>query len=365
MVCEEMNEPLVFRKVSMQSPIIPIKNVGNDVGENISGLVDRFQRQYTYLRLSITDVCNFRCTYCLPDGYQPPAHTQGRKQTFLTLPEIQRVANAFASLGTEKIRITGGEPTLRKDFLEIAHTISQTAGIRKVALTTNGYRMEKDVHLWKEAGITDINVSVDSLDPRQFHLITGENKLQSILNGIDNAFAAGYQKIKVNAVLMKQYTLPELDKFLAWIKHQPIQMRFIELMETGEMDHFFHEQHLSGQTILQRLLNEGWQLQPKALSDGPAKVLSHPDYLGEIGLIMPYEKSFCASCNRLRVSATGKLHLCLFGEEGVDIRDLLQSDAQQLQLETRLKSALQGKREHHYLHIGDSGVRNNLASIGG
>lgn len=349
----------------MQSPIIPIKNVGNDVGENVSGLVDRFQRQYTYLRLSITDVCNFRCTYCLPDGYQPPVHPQGKKQTFLTLPEIQRVANAFASLGTEKIRITGGEPTLRKDFLEIAHTISQTAGIRKVALTTNGYRMEKEVHLWKEAGITDINVSVDSLDPRQFHLITGENKLHSILKGIDNAFAAGYQKIKVNAVLMKQYTLPELDKFLAWIKHQPIQMRFIELMETGEMDHFFHEQHLSGQSILQRLLNEGWQLQPKTLSDGPAKVLSHPDYLGEIGLIMPYEKSFCASCNRLRVSATGKLHLCLFGEEGVDIRDLLQSDNQQLQLETCLKSALQGKREHHYLHIGDSGVRNNLASIGG
>lgn len=123
----------------MQSPIIPIKNVGND-GENvISGLVDRFQRQYTYLRLSITDVCNFRCTYCLPDGYQPPAH----KQTFLTLPEIQRIANAFASLGTEKIRITGGEPTLRKDFLEIAHTIAQTQGIRKVALTTNGYRMER------------------------------------------------------------------------------------------------------------------------------------------------------------------------------------------------------------------------------
>ena len=345
----------------MQSPIIPIKNVGND-GENvISGLVDRFQRQYTYLRLSITDVCNFRCTYCLPDGYQPPTH----KQTFLTLPEIQRVANAFASLGTEKIRITGGEPTLRKDFLEIAHTIAQTQSIHKVALTTNGYRMEKDVSFWREAGITDINVSVDSLDPRQFQLITGDNKLHSILTGINKAFAVGYKKVKVNAVLMKQYTLPELDKFLAWIKHQPIQMRFIELMETGEMDDFFKTQHLSGQSILQRLLQEGWTLQPKSLSDGPAKVLSHPDYLGEIGLIMPYEKSFCASCNRLRVSATGKLHLCLFGEEGVDIRDLLQSDEQKLQLEMRLKSALQGKREHHYLHIGDSGIRNNLASIGG
>ncbi|QLB19984.1 GTP 3',8-cyclase MoaA [Mannheimia granulomatis] len=340
----------------MQS-IIPTKNVGND----ISGLVDRFQRQYTYLRLSVTDVCNFRCNYCLPNGYQPPSH----KQTFLKVDEIQRIAKAFANLGTEKIRITGGEPTLRKDFAEIAHTLSQTAGIRKVALTTNGYRMERDVALWQQAGITDINVSVDSLDTRQFQLITGENKLQSILKGIDKAFELGYKKIKVNAVLMKQYTAPELDRFLAWIKDKPIQMRFIELMETGEIDSFFKAQHLSGQSVMERLLREGWQLQPKAMSDGPAKVLSHPDYQGEIGLIMPYEKNFCASCNRLRVSALGKLHLCLFGEEGIDIRDLLQSDDQQLQLETRLKSALQGKRKHHYLHIGDSGVRNNLSSIGG
>ncbi|MEG9487493.1 GTP 3',8-cyclase MoaA [Mannheimia indoligenes] len=340
----------------MQS-IIPIKNVGDDISE----LVDRFQRQYTYLRLSITDVCNFRCNYCLPDGYKPPSH----KQTFLSIDEIQRIAKAFANLGTEKIRITGGEPTLRKDFAEIAHILSQTAGIRKVALTTNGYRMERDVELWQQAGITDINVSVDSLDTRQFQLITGENKLQSILSGIDRAFEIGYKKIKVNAVLMKQYTAHELDNFLTWIKDKPIQMRFIELMETGEMDSFFKEQHLSGQSVMERLFREGWQLQPKAISDGPAKVLSHPDYKGEIGLIMPYEKNFCASCNRLRVSALGKLHLCLFGEEGIDIRDLLQSDDQQLQLETRLKSALQGKREHHYLHIGDSGVRNNLSSIGG
>ncbi|HDL6171576.1 TPA: GTP 3',8-cyclase MoaA, partial [Mannheimia haemolytica] len=264
----------------MQS-IIPIKNVGDDV---VSGLVDRFQRQYTYLRLSITDVCNFRCNYCLPDGYKPPSH----KQTFLSVDEIQRVAKAFANLGTEKIRITGGEPTLRKDFLEIAHTISQTPGIRKVALTTNGYRLERDVELWQQAGITDINVSVDSLDPRQFQLITGENKLQSILKGIDKAFEIGYPKIKVNAVLMKQYTAPELDKFLTWIKDKPIQMRFIELMETGEMDSFFQAQHLSGQSVMTRLLQEGWQLQPKAMSDGPAKVLSHPDFKGEIGLIMPY-----------------------------------------------------------------------------
>ncbi|AKO45602.1 GTP 3',8-cyclase MoaA [[Haemophilus] ducreyi] len=337
---------------------IPIKTIGDP---SLCNLVDRFQRQYTYLRLSITEVCNFRCNYCLPDGYRPPSH----KQHFLNLVEIKRLARTFANLGTEKIRITGGEPTLRKDFLEIVETISQTEGIHKISLTTNGYRMERDIHLWQQVGITDLNISVDSLDPRQFQLITGENKLQSILKGIDRAFELGYKKIKVNAVLMKQYTAAELDKFLAWIKHTPIQMRFIELMETGEMDNFFKTQHLSGQTVMQRLLAEGWRLQPKAVNDGPAKVLAHPDYQGEIGLIMPYEKNFCASCNRLRVSATGKLHLCLFGEEGLDLRDLLLSDEQQPQLAARLKSALQTKREHHYLHIGNSGIRNNLASIGG
>ncbi|WP_373819862.1 GTP 3',8-cyclase MoaA [Glaesserella sp.] len=340
----------------MQS--IPIKNVGD---ERYLGLIDRFQRQYTYLRLSITDVCNFRCNYCLPNGYQQPPH----KQTFLKIDEIRRVVSAFANLGTEKIRITGGEPTLRKDFLEIAHTISQTTGIRQVALTTNGYRLFRDVEAWKQAGITNLNVSIDSLDPHQFHQITGENKLSIILDGIEKALAVGYKKVKINAVLMKQYTPQNFAEFLHWIKDKPIQMRFIELMETGEMDSFFQQQHFSGQHILNRLINEGWTLQQKAVSDGPAKVLAHPDYQGEIGLIMPYEKNFCASCNRLRVSALGKLHLCLFGEEGIDIRDLLQSDKQQFQLEARLKSALQGKREHHYLHIGDSGVRNNLASIGG
>ena len=142
-------------------------------------------------------------------------------------------------------------------------------------------------------------------------------------------------------------------------------MRFIELMQTGEMDHFFHAQHLSGQSVMERLLREGWQLQNRALSDGPAKVLRHPDYLGEIGLIMPYEKNFCQSCNRLRVSAKGKLHLCLFGEEGIELRDLLRSDDQQSILQARIFSALQGKREHHYLHQGDTGIRQHLASIGG
>lgn len=337
----------------MQS--IPIKNVGN------GRLVDAFQRQYYYLRLSITDVCNFRCSYCLPNGYQP----NPEKDKFLSLDEIRRVANAFAAMGTEKIRITGGEPTLRKDFLPIVETLAQLDGIKNIALTTNGYRMAKDVAEWKNAGISSINVSVDSLDPKMFHSITGENKFHEIMLGIDRAFDIGYQKVKVNAVLMRNLNDKEFDQFLAWVKHRPIQMRFIELMQTGEMDIFFDKHHLSGQILADKLVKKGWQLQQKALTDGPANVFRHPDYVGEIGLIMPYEKNFCASCNRLRVSAKGKLHLCLFGEEGIDLRHLLQSDDQQTLLQSYLFAALQGKREHHFLHQGDSGVRTNLSTIGG
>lgn len=337
----------------MQS--IPIKNVGN------VGLVDAFQRAYYYLRLSITDQCNFRCNYCLPDGYQPEAN----KPSFLTLSEIVRVAEAFAAMGTEKIRLTGGEPTLRKDFITIAENVANVSGIRQLALTTNGYRMAKDVDAWQRAGITSINVSVDSLDPKMFHQITGINKFDEVMRGIERAFEIGYKKVKVNSVLMKNLNDHEFNQFLAWVKNRPIQMRFIELMQTGEMDSFFHHHHLSGEILVKKLLEQGWQLQQKAITDGPAKVFKHPDYMGEIGLIMPYEKNFCASCNRLRVSAKGKLHLCLFGEEGIELRDLLRSDDQQSILQARIFSALQGKREHHYLHQGDTGIRQHLASIGG
>ncbi|HBO38347.1 MAG TPA: GTP 3',8-cyclase MoaA [Pasteurellaceae bacterium] len=337
----------------MQS--IQIKNLGENQ------LIDSFRRKYYYLRLSITDVCNFRCTYCLPNGYRP----NSLEQSFLTRNEIHRLVQAFAAMGTEKIRLTGGEPTLRKDFLAIVETIRQIEEIKNIALTTNGYKMSEQVVAWKQAGVTSINVSVDSLDPRMFQCITGKNKFYDVMRGIDRAFECGYQKIKVNSVLMKNLNDREFNRFLDWIKNKPIQIRFIELMQTREMEAFFHRHHLSGNLLMDKLCRSGWELQTKMRSDGPAKVFKHPDFAGEVGLIMPYEKNFCADCNRLRVSAKGKLHLCLFGEEGIDLRDLLQSDEQLSILQAKLFSALQGKREHHFLHRGDSGVRTNLSTIGG
>lgn len=323
-------------------------------------LTDSFDRKFYYLRLSITDVCNFRCTYCLPDGYKP----NGEKH-FLSLDEIRRVSKAFSELGTEKIRLTGGEPTLRKDFVDIIAAIRENPAIKTLAVTTNGYRMARDVQRWRDAGLTSVNVSVDSLDARQFHAITGENKFQQVIQGIDAAFDAGFSKVKVNTVLMRDVNAHHLNSFLEWIKDRPIQLRFIELMETGEGNDIFTKHHVSGELIRTQLLNKGWQQKSRSRSDGPAQVFSHPDYLGEVGLIMPYEKDFCLSCNRLRVSAIGNLHLCLFGEGGISLRDYLASDSQLDELKELIQARLLLKKHTHFLHQGNSGITQNLSFIGG
>lgn len=322
---------------------------------------DSFNRKFYYLRLSITDVCNFRCTYCLPDGYKPSK----TKSTFLSLDEIRRIVSAFAHCGTSKVRITGGEPSLRKDFTDIVAIIAAQEGINKIAVTTNGYRLEKQVSTWRDAGLTHLNVSVDSLDSRMFHQITGENKFHQVMAGIDAAFDAGFEQVKVNAVLLKNLNHTELPAFLHWIKDKPIQLRFIELMKTGEMNSLFENHHQSGVVIQNHLIANGWILKIREENDGPAEVFCHRDYVGEIGLVMPYKKDFCNTCNRLRVSALGKLHLCLFGDYGVELRDLLQDDNQESLLIARIQEELANKKQSHFLDQGYSGMTPNLASIGG
>ena len=325
-------------------------------------LTDAFARKFFYLRLSITDVCNFRCNYCLPDGYKP--HGVANK-SFLNVDEIRRVTRAFAALGTEKVRLTGGEPSLRKDFTDIIAAVHENASISQIAVTTNGYRLARDIQQWRDAGLTAVNVSVDSLDARQFHAITGQDKFRQVMDGIDAAFSAGFERVKVNTVLMRDVNHHELDTFLAWIKPRPIQLRFIELMETGDGGELFRKHHISGKIIRDQLLARGWVHQLRSRSDGPAQVFCHPDYQGEIGLIMPYEKDFCASCNRLRVSSVGNLHLCLFGEQGISLRDLLASDEQITELEARIAEALTHKKQTHFLHDGETGITQNLSYIGG
>jgi len=321
-------------------------------------LEDSFGRQFHYLRLSVTEACNFRCQYCLPDGYEGPTSDQ-----FMTLNEIDTLLKAFAKLGTSKVRLTGGEPTLRRDFLDILQLTSNTPGIERVAMTTHGARMEKFAHQWKEAGLHQVNVSIDSLDPRQFAAITGQDKLKAVLRGLDAAIDAGLD-VKVNSVLLNDFSDSRLHRFLAWLKDMPVTLRFIELMETGDLNQFFNKQHQSGTPLKSSLLDMGWQPLLRRKDAGPAQEFYHPDYAGKIGLIMPYSKDFCKTCNRLRVSAPGKLHLCLFSENGIDMRHLLATGNVD-EVVAFLQDVLGQKHETHYLHEGKTGATKHLAMLGG
>lgn len=322
-------------------------------------LKDSFGRKFPYLRLSVTEVCNFRCTYCLPNGYQKT------ERDFLTLPEIRRLATAFAELGTHKIRLTGGEPTVRRDLTQIARAVSSISGIRTVALTTNGYNLKENANAFRDAGINALNVSIDSLNSERFHVITGQDKLAHVLEGIEAAKAAGFTNIKINSVLLKEVTDRTLPEFLAWIKREALSVRFIELMQTGENLAFFKQHHISANVIIQQLLEHGFVPELRKPDSGPAQEFTHPDYAGKIGIIAPYSKDFCKSCNRLRVTSRGKLMLCLFGEGGYDLRPYLQADDQREELIDAIASALHFKHETHYLQQGITGSTPHLATLGG
>ena len=322
-------------------------------------LKDSFGRKFPYLRLSVTEVCNFRCTYCLPNGYQKT------DRDFLTLPEITRLATAFAELGTHKIRLTGGEPTVRKDLTQIARAVSSISGIRTVALTTNGYNLKENARAFRDAGINALNVSVDSLNSERFHAITGQDKLAHVLEGIEAAKTVGFTNIKINSVLLKEVTDHTLPEFLSWIKREALSVRFIELMQTGENLAFFKQHHISANVIIQQLLEHGFVPELRKPDSGPAQEFTHPDYAGKIGIIAPYSKDFCKSCNRLRVTSRGKLMLCLFGEGGYDLRSYLQADDQREELIDAIASALHFKHETHYLQQGITGSTPHLATLGG
>jgi len=323
-------------------------------------LTDGFDRNFKYLRLSLTDVCNFKCQYCLPDGYQGCG-----KATQLTLEELRRAATAFCELGISKIRLTGGEPTLRKDFVEIAQTLSALPGLETLALTTNGYRLAERAHSWKTSGINAINISLDSLSPENFRRVTGHDRQADVMRGIEAAFEAGFETIKLNAVYLKGINDHEIDAYMALTRDRPLSVRFIELMETGDHERFFQQHYISADVLKNKLVSAGWAPKLKAANAGPANDYFHPDHAGNFGLIAPYSKDFCKSCNRLRFSSQGKLHLCLFGEFGVPLRALLQRDNQIPELKERIQKAVGNKPARHQLGIGITGATPNLSVIGG
>ena len=327
----------------------------------MSPLADRYGRRFPYLRLSVIPACNFRCTYCLPHGY----HAEAKTPAPLSLAEITRLLRGFTELGMHKLRITGGEPSVRHDLTDILRTAAAVPGISKLAMTTNGSLLGKRLHEWMDAGLNAINVSVDTLDRASFARITGHDRLDDILHGVDMALAAGMSSVKLNAVLMRDVNDRELPAWLDYLRDRPISVRFIELMQTGDNLAFFRDHHVRAETLEAQLLEAGWQVLPRAADAGPAREYRHADYAGRIGIIAPYAKDFCAGCNRLRVTATGDLRLCLFGEFGIPLRPLLQSDEQLEDLVRAIGGQIGRKEQGHFLHEGRTGITPHLASTGG
>ena len=327
----------------------------------MSPLADRYGRRFPYLRLSVIPACNFRCTYCLPHGY----HAEAKTPAPLSLAEITRLLRGFTELGMHKLRITGGEPSVRHDLTDILRTAAAVPGISKLAMTTNGSLLGKRLHEWMDAGLNAINVSVDTLDRASFARITGHDRLDDILHGVDMALAAGMSSVKLNAVLMRDVNDRELPAWLDYLRDRPISVRFIELMQTGDNLAFFRDHHVRAETLEAQLLEAGWQVLPRAADAGPAREYRHADYAGRIGIIAPYSKDFCAGCNRLRVTASGDLRLCLFGEFGIPLRPLLQSDEQLEDLVRAIGGQIGRKEQGHFLHEGRTGITPHLASTGG
>jgi len=327
-------------------------------------LRDSFGRTFPYIRLSITDVCNFKCGYCLPNGYQIDK-SDNRK--FLHIDEIKRLAKALSELGVCKIRLTGGEPTVRKDFFDIVKILKNESGIKKVVITTNGYHLDQKAKPLLNSGLNGINISIDSLDRETFKKVTGHDRLPEILSGIEKLQDLGFENIKINAVLLNGINSSEKD-FEEWskfIKSNKIDFRYIELMQTGDNLDYFNKYHVSASIFKNYLNKNKWIHQTLGRDAGPSLNYINPEFKGKFGIIAPYSKDFCKSCNRLRITSRGDLRLCLFGSTGISIRHLLQKDDQLEELKDLILKQMKFKKESHYLELGETGLTKNLSTTGG
>ena len=322
-------------------------------------LLDSVARQHTYLRLSVTELCNFKCHYCLPDGYQ------GKKNTSeLSLKEIQTLLEAMTRLGIKKVRITGGEPSLRKDLNDIIALCKSFSSLEKVCISSNGYKLDEYLPQWIASGIDQVNISIDSIQENSFKLITSSSMLPRILSAIEDAHEQGFTQIKTNTVLLSDELAFQFLPLLDWAKDKPMSIRFIERMQTNDSKLTFDETKTTTEKIRRYLLNNHWTLQESLEHAGPAKVFSHHDFQCRVGLISPYSHQFCDTCNRLRVNAVGNLNLCLFSDNPIELRDYLQrQDVDGLM--KCLQFHILNKQPQHYLHNQVSGNTANFSIFGG
>lgn len=317
--------------------------------------LDLMGRLFSRLSLSVTRTCNLRCRYCMPQSRRVLGENR-----VLRLDEIHRLVGAFAEMGVDEIRLTGGEPTLRPDFIGIARKISSDPRIVTIGLATNGCQLAKNATAWREAGINSLNLGLDTLNRERFQKITGYDGLPDILTGLEAALDAGYKSVRLNVVLLKDINEDELGDYLDLAARRSVNVRFIELMRTAHNEAFFKQHHMSVTSITQRLERLGWSRLPPSLNSGPFQVYSHPERVGTSGLVTFYSHDFCRTCNRLWVTAAGELRFCLFGDTSVALRHLLQDDNQNFLLRHLISSQLYLKPFSTFFEKGDQGAASYL-----
>lgn len=275
---------------------------------------DRFQREITYLRISVTDLCNLRCRYCMPEE----GVCKLRHEDVLSYEEITEIAAAAAELGVTKLRVTGGEPLVRPGVAGLCASLSALPGIREVVMTTNGVLLERYAGELARAGVRRVNVSLDTLDRDKYRRITGGGGLERVLAGIRAAEEAGMGPLKLNAVLIGGFNDDEIPAFAELTRDRDVEVRFIELMPLGPGAEFPPSAYLPGETVLERVP----ELEPVRQDDGVARLYRLPGGRGRVGLISPVSRHFCSACNRLRLTAEGALKPCLHSGEEIPLRGL-------------------------------------------
>jgi cyclic pyranopterin phosphate synthase len=325
----------------------------------MTGLSDSFQRPINYLRISVTDRCNLRCIYCMPaQGIELLPHSE-----ILRYEEILTVAQAAVALGINKLRLTGGEPLVRSELTELVHMLSQIQGIDDIALTTNGVLLRQYAVPLREAGLKRVNVSLDTLKRERYHHITRHGELDDVLDGIEAAKDAGLHPVKVNMVVMQGINDDEVLDFARLTLNDGWHVRFIELMPFNSDDHLYF---IATSEIKERLMSLGpMETCLTSHGNGPAQYFRFPEAKGTVGFISPITEHFCFNCNRLRLTADGKLRPCLLSDYEVDLKSALRRGASSEELKELIRQAVAAKPERHHLAEGMRPKQRAMRQVGG
>lgn len=313
-------------------------------------LIDNFGREITYARLSVTDRCDFRCVYCMAEEM-----TFLPKKEILSLEELLNVATALVNAGINKLRLTGGEPLIRNNMMWLVERLSQLEGLNELTLTTNGSQLVKHATQLRKFGVKRINISIDSLQPEKFKAITRTGNLQTVLDGIDAAIAAGFEQIKLNSVILKNRNDDEIIPLVKFAMDKKIDIAFIEEMPLGDITE--HDRLLafcSSDEIRDIIDQEFGLLASGKKTNGPAKYFSLKDSATHVGFISPHSHNFCGECNRIRVTVEGRLLLCLGNEHSVDLRALIRNQQADIATLTQaISDSMAIKPERHYFDLSE------------